>query len=134
MPRTDKFVCSEDGWFRIQDRSRLFKYNSQYNYTHDGGAMNVTAFINKINGGTTNLYSASYDAKGTYKSYMTSSQYPELAIQLSKGDKITTSVTTIRNPLSTDSIEIRQISAIYVYKLNYGSYTTLVDPNAVDAG
>lgn len=132
-PRSERFVCPVGGWYRLQDKSMLFQYNKQFNYTHDGGRLNITVVLEKKITANSfaapqQIYTATYDSNPDngyrYRAYDPSlGQWPEVPIQLAEGDRVTSYASTQRDPLSTDTVQIIQVQSVQIYRLNSGSYT-----------
>lgn len=118
-PRTSFYTVMKDGYYKIRDTSNLFQYNAQAKYTHDGGSLTVIVY-KQIDGENTEIYRASYDSRSTYTSRREDKSYPEINVQLVKGNRISVDYTTLRDPQSTDDVEVYQIGNIGIFRLNYG--------------
>lgn len=116
--RSVYYTAPVGGTYKIEDMCNLFEYNAQKKYTHDGGRMTVA--VNKqtksSSYSSTQIYSAIYDSKTTFTSKDENGFLPSKEVSLAQGDRILMSVTTERNPQSTDSVEIYQIACINVYR------------------
>ena len=124
MPRITSYSVPVDAWYRVQDRSSLFIYNSQYNYVHDGGQMRVDIVVQRKENGYQDetLYTATYESQSKFRSYIDdTNSFPEFKVQLKAGDRLYLVATTARDPRSTDRFRISQIASFYVYRLNHGN-------------
>lgn len=123
MPRVSMYSVPTDGWYRIQDRSSLFIYNSQYNYIHDGGQLRVDIVVQRKDNGYKDetLYTTTYESQSKFRSYIDATDsFPEFKAQLKARDRLFLVATTARDPKSTDQFRISQIASFYVYRLNHG--------------
>lgn len=133
-PRSQQYTANKEGYYRLRDNCMVYAYNAQTSYTHDGGQITVVVYKQAKTGDNTygeqeEVYRATYDSKGTNQALdEVTKLYPEKLIQLAQGDRLQMTVTSNRNPSSTDEVEIYQIACIYVYRMNFG------DPNTPLSG
>lgn len=133
-PRSQQYTANKEGYYRLRDNCMIYAYNAQTSYTHDGGQITVVVYKQAKTGDNTygeqeEVYRATYDSKGTNQALdEVTKLYPEKLIQLAQGDRLQMTVTSNRNPSSTDDVEIYQIACIYVYRMNFG------DPNTPLSG
>lgn len=133
-PRSQQYTANKEGYYRLRDNCMVYAYNAQTSYTHDGGQITVVVYKQTKTGDNTygeqeEVYRATYDSKGTNQALdEVTKLYPEKLIQLAQGDRLQMTVTSNRNPSSTDEVEIYQIACIYVYRMNFG------DPNTPLSG
>lgn len=133
-PRSQQYTANKEGYYRLRDNCMVYAYNAQTSYTHDGGQITVVVYKqaktgDNIYGEQEEVYRATYDSKGTNQALdEVTKLYPEKLIQLAQGDRLQMTVTSNRNPSSTDEVEIYQIACIYVYRMNFG------DPNTPLSG
>lgn len=133
-PRSQQYTANKEGYYRLRDNCMVYAYNAQTSYTHDGGQITVVVYKQAKTGDNTygeqeEVYRATYDSKGTNQALdEVTKLYPEKLIQLAQGDRLQMTVTSNRNPSSTDEVEIYQIACVYVYRMNFG------DPNTPLSG
>lgn len=133
-PRSQQYTANKEGYYRLRDNCMVYAYNAQTSYTHDGGQITVVVYKQAKTGDNTygeqeEVYRATYDSKGTNQALdEVTKLYPEKLIELAQGDRLQMTVTSNRNPSSTDEVEIYQIACIYVYRMNFG------DPNTPLSG
>lgn len=118
MYTTGSYTISLAGKYLIRDMSTTFPYNKQKKYEHDGGSIRVQVFRN----GST-ILDNTYDSKLKWRAYdYTTNKAPEVILNLNKGDKISYKLDILRNPKSTDDIDMFFIMRVFIYALIKSNY------------
>lgn len=118
VERSLYYTAPVAGTYKIEDNCNLFAYNAQAKYTHDGGRIDlaINHSVKANNYANTQIYSAIYDSKTTYRARDAQGFLPSKTITLAQGDRILFNVTTERNPQSTDDVEIYQIASVNIFR------------------
>ena len=118
IPLQAVFKVPADGDYYVRNVVNLFPYNAQKAYTHDGGSLNVEVFVN-----ATSMFSNLFESKTNYCTGLDGT-FPEGTYTLSAGDNIVLRNTIVRNPQSTDDLDIYMSSTLMIYRKNTGATST----------
>lgn len=123
IPLQSSYMVPANGTYYVRSVVNLFPYNKQNAYTHDGGSIKVEVSIN-----SSVKLSNTYDSKTRYST--DESYHPEGTYTLNAGDTITLNNTILRNPTSTDDLDIYMCSSLMIYRKNSGATS---DKPAIDS-
>lgn len=123
IPLQSSFMVPAAGTYYVRNIVNLFPYNKQKAYTHDGGSLKVEVTV----AGTLRLDNT-FESKSRYSTDETF--HPEGTYTLNAGDVITLKNTILRNPQSTDDLDIYMSSTLMIYRKNAGATS---DKPAIDA-
>ena len=123
LPTQSYHIVPMDGTYFIRDETSLYVFNQQKRYTHDGGSLKVGVYYQSNDGTITNkLLETIYDSKSNYSSYDDSKkEYKNTTVEVKTGDIIYTKISIIRNPTSTDDVEVYMSNVINIYRKNNNS-------------
>lgn len=123
LPTQSYHIVPMDGTYFIRDETSLYVFNQQKRYTHDGGSLKVGVYYQSNDGTITNkLLETIYDSKSNYSSYDDSKkEYKNTTVEVKTGDIIYTKISIVRNPTSTDDVEVYMSNVINIYRKNNNS-------------
>ena len=123
LPMQSYHIVPMNGTYFIRDETSLYVFNQQKRYTHDGGSLKVGVYYQSNDGTITNkLLETIYDSKSNYTSYNDAKkEYRNATVEVKTGDLIYTKISIVRNPTSTDDVEIYMSSVINIYRKNNNS-------------
>ena len=123
LPMQSYHIVPMNGTYFIRDETSLYVFNQQKRYTHDGGSLKVGVYYQSNDGTIANkLLETIYDSKSNYTSYDDSKkEYKNITVEVKTGDIIFTKISIVRNPTSTDDVEIYMSSVINIYRKNNNS-------------
>lgn len=123
LPMQSYHIVPMDGTYFIRDETSLYVFNQQKRYMHDGGSLKVGVYHQSNDGSVTNkLLETIYDSKSNYSSYDDSKkEYKNTTVEVKTGDIIYTKISIVRNPTSTDDVEVYMSNVINIYRKNNNS-------------
>ena len=123
LPMQSYHIVPMNGTYFIRDETSLYVFNQQKRYTHDGGSLKVGVYYQSNDGTITNkLLETIYDSKSNYTSYNDAKkEYRNATVEVKTGDIIFTKISIVRNPTSTDDVEVYMSNVINIYRKNNNS-------------